>query len=129
MRRSTRRIEESGVACGEIGGKSDWKTEVRRDSRCLGTAGGEDEEEVEGGGAAGVVKLFMTRRGAVRYSLPAPRGRFMLFLMSLQRLYRSTRKWSVGPRGVRASRRLVLPELERENRRRCDTPSGPAMVM
>lgn len=42
--------------------------------------------------------------------------------------YFSTRKCRVGPRGVRASLRFVLPIEERENRRRCETPRGPAIV-
>ncbi len=35
----TRRMEESGVDCGDIGGTRPWKTSVARDSRCFGTAG------------------------------------------------------------------------------------------
>lgn len=55
-------MEVSGVVCGEMGGKRDWKTVVIRDSRCLGIAAFE-------GSAVAVVKLFMTRRGAVRNSI------------------------------------------------------------
>jgi len=51
-RRRMRRIEERGVRCGEMGGKRDWKTEVVRDSRCLGI---EEVSVVDG-----VAKLFMT---------------------------------------------------------------------
>jgi len=51
-RSRTRRIEERGVRWGEMGGKRDWKTEVVRDSRCLGI---EEVSVVDG-----VAKLFMT---------------------------------------------------------------------
>lgn len=56
------------MVCGDMGGKRDWKTVVQRFSRCLGTAGAGpvEAESVEVG--AGVLKLFMTRRGAVWYS-------------------------------------------------------------
>jgi hypothetical protein len=47
-------MDESGVVCGEIGGKSDWKIVVVRDSRCLGTFFAESFSE------GGEVKLFMT---------------------------------------------------------------------
>ena len=113
LRRRTRRMEERGVVCGEMGGKRDWKIVVVRDSRCLGTVG--EEEPSEGGGE---VKLFMTRRGGERYSFPPALGCFCARWMSLQREYCSMRKWRVGPRGVMARRRLVLPVVEREKRRR-----------
>lgn len=50
----TRRMEESGVVCGEIGGKRDWKMVVTRDSRCRGTFLSDSDSE------AGDVKLFIT---------------------------------------------------------------------
>ena len=50
----TRLIEESGVVCGDIGGKSDWNMVVTSDSRCLGTLVSESESE------GGDVKLFIT---------------------------------------------------------------------
>ena len=55
-------MELSGVAWGEIGGNRDWKTVVVKDSRCLGRAGAEPFDGV------GDTKLFMTKRGGVRYS-------------------------------------------------------------
>ena len=120
-------MELRGVVWGEMGGKRDWNIVVVRDSRCFGTAGLEFLElsEVE----AGEVKLFMTRRGGERYSFPLPLGCFCAFCTSLHNEYFSTRKCRVGPRGVSASRRLVLPEVEREKSRRCDTPRGPAIVV
>jgi len=48
-------MEVSGVRWGFMDGKSDWKTDVVRVSRCLGMA---LEGAVES--VAGVVKLFMT---------------------------------------------------------------------
>lgn len=83
-------------------------------------------------GAQGVVvKLFITRSGGDRYSFPmGVFGRFILRRMSLQREYFFTRKWKVGPRGVRAMRRVVLPEEGlREKRRNCVTPRGPDIVV
>jgi hypothetical protein len=59
----TRRIEESGVVCGEIGGKRDWNIVVTRDSRCLGTLFPEADSEV------GDVKLFMTSYKSQQLSL------------------------------------------------------------
>lgn len=78
-------MDVSGVVCGEIGGKRDWKTVVMRDSRCLGiccllespfvTA-----EEVE------LVKLFMTRSGGLMYGwFPPVFGCFIACMMSLHR--------------------------------------------
>ena len=124
FRRRTRRIEDRGVECGTIGGKSDWKTVVVRFSRCFGTAGGGWPSW-----GVGEMKLFMTRRGGLRYSFPPPLACFCALWTSLQSEYFSTRKWRVGPRGVRARRRLVLALEDREKRRRCDTPRGPAMVV
>jgi len=54
FRSMTLRMEVSGVVCGEIGGKRDWKIVVVRDSRCLGILFATSVSE------AGVVKLFMT---------------------------------------------------------------------
>lgn len=54
LRSITRRMEVSGVVCGEIGGKRDWKIVVVRDSRCLGILFADSVSE------AGDVKLFMT---------------------------------------------------------------------
>ena len=82
----TRRMEERGVDCGDIGGNRDWNIVVVRDSRCLGTA------EFEPSWAGGVVKLFITSSGGARYSFPPPLGYFIAFWMSLHREYRSTRK-------------------------------------
>lgn len=50
----TRLIEESGVVCGEMGGKRDWNMVVTRDSRCFGTLFSESDSE------GGEVKLFIT---------------------------------------------------------------------
>lgn len=50
----TRLMEESGVVCGEIGGKRDWNIVVVSCSRCFGTLFGESDSE------AGEVKLFIT---------------------------------------------------------------------
>lgn len=134
----------NGVVCGDIGGKRDWKTDVVRFSRCLGT--------LEPGCAeAGVTKLFMTSlmdeyqlqcsschacvlskltRGATRCSFPPPAlGCFMDLAMSLHNEYFSTLKCSVGPLGVIASRKLVFPESDLEKSKRCETPSGPAIVV
>ena len=47
-------MEESGVACGDIGGKRDWNMVVTRDSRCLGIFFSLSVSE------AGDVKLFIT---------------------------------------------------------------------
>jgi len=49
-------MDESGVACGEMGGKRDWKIDVVKDSRCLGMLLVDSEEEAE----RVDVKLFMT---------------------------------------------------------------------
>lgn len=49
-------MEGSGVRCGEMGGKSDWKVDVVRDSRCLGMK----FLVWFWGLVGGVVKLFMT---------------------------------------------------------------------
>jgi hypothetical protein len=75
------------------------------------------------------LKLFMTSSGAVRCSLPPLFGRFMFCRISLHKLYCSTRKWNVGPRGVNARRMFVFPVLLRLNSMRCVTPNGPAMVV
>ena len=104
-------MEDKGVDWGDIGGNRDWKMVVVRDSRCFGTAGRVPS-------AAGEMKLFMTSKGAVRYSLPPPCGCFCAFRTSLESAYCSTRKWSVGPRGVSARRRFVFPVVEREKSRR-----------
>ena len=53
-----RRMEESGVACGLIGGNMDWKMVVVKASRRFGT--------FESSVAFGELKLFMTSRGGVR---------------------------------------------------------------
>lgn len=45
------------MVCGEIGGKSDWKMVVVRDSRCLGILFFDSSSE------AGELKLFMTSCG------------------------------------------------------------------
>lgn len=79
-------MEERGVDCGDIGGNKDWNIVVVRDSRCFGTAG------LEPSWGGGVTKLFMTRRGGVKYSFPPPLGCFKAFRTSLQREYCSTRK-------------------------------------
>jgi hypothetical protein len=50
----TRRIEESGVVCGEIGGNRDWNIVVVRDSSFLGIWFLDSFSE------GGEVKLFMT---------------------------------------------------------------------
>ena len=96
---------------------------VVRDSRCFGTVGWAPS------GGGGDRKLFMTRRGGLRYCLPPTWACFCAFLTSLLSEYFSTRKFSVGPRGVNARRRFVLPEDERENKRRCETPKGPAIAV
>jgi len=82
-------------------------------------------------GVEGVVKLFMTRSGGDRYSFPVGvLGRTILRWMSLQREYFFTPKWRVGPRGVRAMRRVVLPEEGlREKRRRWVTLRTPDIVV
>ena len=129
LRSKTLRMDDRGVDCGEIGGNSDWKIVVVRDSRCFGMAGFEALEFSFSVVGVGVVKLFMTRSGAVRYDFLPPLGCFIALRTSLQREYFSTRKCSVGPRGVRARRRLVLPVEEREKRRRWETPRGPAIVV
>ena len=118
-----RLMEDNEVDCGDIGGKRDWKIVVARDSRCFGTV--DSAPSVEGEER----KLFMTRRGGLRYCLPPPWAYFCAFLTSLLSEYFSTRKFSVGPRGVSARRRFVLPVDERENRRRCETPKGPAIAV
>lgn len=61
-------MEDSGIVCGDMGGKRDWKTVVQRFSRCLGTAGDGMVEAESMEAEAGVLKLFITRRGAVWYS-------------------------------------------------------------
>lgn len=116
-------MEESGVVCGDIGGNKDWKIVVVSDSRCFGTA------DISPSAGVGERKLFMTNNGGERYSLPPLLGCFMALSTSLQREYFSTRKCNVGPRGVMANRRFVLPVAEREKRRRCETPRGPAIVV
>lgn len=116
-------MEESGVVCGDIGGNKDWNIVVVSDSRCLGTAGASLSA------VRGDIKLFMTSNGGDRYSLPPVLGCFMAFSTSLHREYFSTRKCRVGPRGVMAIRRFVFPVVDREKRRRCETPSGPAIVV
>ncbi len=106
-----------------MGGKRDWKIVVVRVSRCFGKAASEPF------GEGGEMKLFMTRRGGVRYSWRLLLGYFWALCTSLAREYLSTRKCRVGPRGVRAKRRFVLPVFDLEKRRRWDTPRGPAMVV
>jgi hypothetical protein len=73
------------------------------------------------------VKLFMTSKGGVVYSLVPLRGCFCALATSLHNEYFSIWKFSVGPRGVSAMRRFVRFDLEREKSRRCVTPSGPAI--
>lgn len=141
FRRRTRRIEERGVFCGEMGGNRDWKTEVVRFSRCLGML-------APGVAAAAVLKLFMTSyadvreslyrqfsmkqtRGGVRCSMPPPLllGCRCALATSLHKEYFSTLKFKVGPRGEIAIRKLVFPAEDREKSIRCVTPSGPAIVV
>ena len=125
-----------GVWVGFMGGKRDWKTVVERFSRFLGTAGSFFEAPLVESAGSLVVKLFMTKSGGARYSpCTELRGRFCVFSTSLQRLYASTRKCSVGPRGVTARRMFTFPLPVplvfslREKRTRCVTPRGPAMVV
>jgi hypothetical protein len=59
----TRRIEESGVVCGEIAGKRDWNIVVTKDSRCLGTFFSDSDSE------GWDVKLFMTSYGNQQVSV------------------------------------------------------------
>lgn len=77
-------------------------------SRCLGTA------RWLALSPSAEMKLFMTRRGGLRYSFPPPFGWRKAFRTSLQREYFSTRKCKVGPLGNSASRRFVLPVEDRE---------------
>ena len=113
----------SGIVVGLMGGKSDWKIVVVKDSRCFGLCGCCSSPSFGGW----VLKLFMTSKGAARYSLPPVLGLFILLCTSLHKLYFSTLKCSVGPLGVKASRQFVLPFSLRLKSSRCVTPSGPAM--
>jgi len=81
-----------------------------------------------GFGGTGVEKLFITRSGGVVNSFPGDLGLRRALRTSLQSEYSLMRKWRVGPRGQRAIRRLVEPLSEREKRRSCVTPKGPAIV-
>lgn len=101
----------------------DWKIVVVRDSSCLRTGSGVAVFSA----VRTIVKLFITRRGGDMYSLPPPRGCFCALATSLHSEYFSIWKCRVGPRGVSAMRRFVRFDLEREKRRRCVTPSGPAI--
>lgn len=127
LRSNTRRMAERGVACGAIGGKSDWKVDVRRLSRCFGT--------FDAAVAPGVEKLFMTSSGGAVCVMPPPLiapalGCFWDLIMSRHKEYCSMRKPSVGPRGVIPSRRLTFPlSFPREKSKKCDTPRGPAIVV
>ena len=66
--------------------------------------------------------------GGVIYSLPPPFGCLWALRTSLHKEYFSTRKCRVGPLGVVAMRKFVLPDSDLEKSRRCVTPSGPVMV-
>lgn len=102
--------------------------------------------------AAGVTKLFMTSykrkcvrfvrrlktnlcaihtKGGVRCSTPPPGlfGYLCAFAISLHNEYFSTLKLSVGPLGATAILRFVFPPSDREKSMKCDTPSGPAIVV
>lgn len=60
LMRRTRWILERGVRCGDIGGNRDWKIEVVRFSRCLGTGGAVFGALPLPWGGVGVLKLFIT---------------------------------------------------------------------
>lgn len=120
----TRLIERKGIAVGFMGGNIDWKIVVVRLSRCLGIF---FLLAVSSLSAFCELKLFMTSSGEERYSFPPLLGLFMLLWISLHKLYFSTLKHSVGPRGVTANRSCTLPFSLRLKSMRCETPSGPAM--
>ena len=106
---NTRLIDLSGVVCGLIGGKSDWKAVVVRDSRCFGT--------FEFAPELGLLKLFITNFDGVSlaHNVGEVNGTYqwrgdVLFAASLRVPLRSP--------DVLGERVLLNSEMERRTARR-----------